>query len=128
MKQVIAFIFLLAFAMQTFSRAIIVWDYALNTKAYAKNCENKARPQMHCNGKCQMMKKLQEQEKKDQQNSERKAENKSELIFAYYNCTPTNNLIYTKISRQYPAKPAEKEIKISSAIFHPPAVARFFLA
>jgi len=78
---------------------------------------------MHCNGKCQMMKKLEQQEKKDQQNSERKAENKSELIFAFHSCTPTNNLIYKEVSRQYPVLPCEKERKISCPIFHPPAVA-----
>lgn len=31
-----------------------------------KRCENKARPQLHCNGKCQLMKKILEQEKKEQ--------------------------------------------------------------
>ncbi len=37
---------------------------------------------MHCNGKCQMMKKLQQQEKSDQGNPERKMENKIEVISA----------------------------------------------
>lgn len=37
---------------------------------------------MHCNGKCQMMKKLQQEEKKDQENPERKAENKNEITLS----------------------------------------------
>jgi hypothetical protein len=55
------------FTLQTFNSAIILLDYTINTKSYAVNCENKAHPQMHCNGKCQLMKKLQQQEKKDRQ-------------------------------------------------------------
>lgn len=34
---------------------------------------------MHCNGKCQMMKKLEQEEKNDQDNLERKSENKNEI-------------------------------------------------
>ncbi|KEQ28253.1 hypothetical protein N180_01060 [Pedobacter antarcticus 4BY] len=43
-------------------------DYYINTAKYANNCENKSRPKMHCQGKCQMMKKLidaEENEKKE---------------------------------------------------------------
>jgi hypothetical protein len=71
-KQLTAIFLMLAFAVQTFNRAVIVVDYYANTAAYAKNCINKARPAMHCNGKCQVMKKIQEEEKKDQENAERK--------------------------------------------------------
>jgi len=42
------------FFAQTFSNAVIVAGYYVNTGAYAKNCENKDKPWMHCNGKYQM--------------------------------------------------------------------------
>jgi hypothetical protein len=79
-KQVTAAILLLAFMTSSFCRSAIVLDYYTNAAAFAKNCENKARPKMHCNGKCQMMKKLKQEDKKDQNNPERKAENKNELV------------------------------------------------
>jgi hypothetical protein len=79
-KQVTAAILLLAFMTSSFCNAVIVLDYYTNTAAFAKNCENKALPKMHCNGKCQMMKKLKQEEKKDQNNPERKAENKNEIV------------------------------------------------
>lgn len=82
LKQVTASILLLAFMAGSFCRAVIVMDYYANTSVYAKNCENKARPKMHCNGKCQMMKKLQQQEKQDQGNPERKFDTKYEVFFA----------------------------------------------
>ena len=45
------FILLLAFVAQTFSKTFIVAGYYANTAAYAKNCENKAKTKMNCNGK-----------------------------------------------------------------------------
>lgn len=36
---------------------------------------------MHCNGKCQMMKKIQAEEKKDKEGSERKTDNKIDIQF-----------------------------------------------
>jgi hypothetical protein len=79
-KKITAVILLMAFATSTFCNAIIIMDYYTNTNAFAKNCINKARPAMHCNGKCQMMKKLQQEEKRDQRNSERKAGSKIQEI------------------------------------------------
>lgn len=57
-------------------------DYYTNTEAFAKNCENKDKPQLHCDGKCQMMKALNKEDKKDQENPERKAENKNEITLS----------------------------------------------
>jgi len=66
-KQITACILLAAFSLQMLSKGLVYIDYYTNTFSYAKNCINKTRPQMHCNGKCQMMKKLQQEEKKDSQ-------------------------------------------------------------
>jgi hypothetical protein len=65
---------LMAFLVQSFSRTWVVADYWLNTGYYAARCENKARPEMHCNGKCQMMKKIRAEERKDAENQERLSE------------------------------------------------------
>ncbi|CAN5756158.1 hypothetical protein BH11BAC4_BH11BAC4_22320 [soil metagenome] len=121
LKIITATIFLLAFASQTFYKAFIIFDYAANTRAYAKNCVNKARPKMHCNGKCQVMKKLQEEERKDAQNAERKSENKNENIlssksfFATTTASTTQQIIIT-----YPSLQAGKVKKMPRAVFHPP--------
>jgi hypothetical protein len=78
-KQSTALFLLIAFAATVFNRAEIVIGYYANTNSYAKNCVNKNLPMMHCNGKCQMTKKLQAEDKKDQQNPERKTENKDQV-------------------------------------------------
>jgi hypothetical protein len=121
-RQLTAFIFLAAFLAQTFSRTFVIADYYTNTSKYTKNCENKARPKMHCNGKCQMMKKLQQEEKKDQENPERKAENKNEIILStksFFANVPTQYLIDSKSKKLLPSSDG-KSIDRSFDIFHPP--------
>jgi hypothetical protein len=111
---------LFAFIAQTFNRALIVLDYYVHTAAFAKHCENKSKPAMHCNGKCQMRKQIKNEEKKDQQNPERKSENKNEVIssksfFISYSYSPQqlkkcyNDRFIISLSIPQP-----------SGIFHPP--------
>lgn len=121
LKIITALVFLATFTCQTFYKAFIVFDYAANTAAYAKNCENKSRPKMHCNGKCQMMKKLKEQEKKDAQNPDRKSENKNENILSSKSFFTNDLATFSPFEKkEFPRLPVAKEIKIARSIFHPP--------
>ncbi len=53
--------------IQTFSTFIIQADFFLNQSYIAKNlCVNRDKPQMHCEGKCYLTKKLNEQQNQDQ--------------------------------------------------------------
>lgn len=47
------------------SRGIILLSYYTNKQAYERYCVNKARPQLHCDGKCQLGKKLKAEEERD---------------------------------------------------------------
>jgi hypothetical protein len=120
MKKTVAFILLLAFAMDTFSRAIIFVDFYLNQSYLAaKKCENRYRPMLHCNGNCILAKKLRQQEKEDQKNPERKIENKNEVIssrsffVSYTDIVPINypehNIYLIK-----------RTVDRSFSVFHPP--------
>ncbi len=51
---------------QSMRKNIILISYLTNTEVYQKKCVNKARPKMHCNGKCQMAKKMQEEDNAEQ--------------------------------------------------------------
>jgi hypothetical protein len=121
-KQITSILLLLAFAIQTFSGGFVVLNYYTNTAAFAKNCVNKAKPKMHCNGKCQMMKKMQEEEKKDQQLPERKFENKIEVLSSksfFYSAATAFSVIASK------ATTVEKDCPltdISYSFFRPPQV------
>jgi len=95
-------------------------EYYTNTAAFAKNCENKAKPTLHCNGKCQMMKKMQAAESKQQQMPERKMDNKIEL----FSCKLSNyhfENIFSEISAQIVAIEKNHPLTdISLSLFRPP--------
>lgn len=78
---------------------------------------------MHCNGKCQMMKKLQEEEKKEQQNTERKAEFKNEIISSksfYATIVPASFIIKAP---QYFIANEINTTSMPRSLFHPPGMA-----
>ena len=119
-KPITAAVLLLAFMASTFCQAVIVAGYYANVAAYAKNCVNKARLQMHCNGKCQMMKKLQQEEKQSQENAERRAENKNELLAdkSFYQQLPL--LSSTVTGTRFFTYTENCPRSLQTGIFHPP--------
>lgn len=121
-RQIAAIVLLLTFAAYSFHQAVIVLDYYANTASFARACENKARPMMHCNGKCQMMKKLKEEEKKEGQNPTRKNENKDEVVYTNASVVAVANLSQNSSKRfyAYPDTPFPKGVYAS--VFHPPAL------
>ena len=122
LKQLTAAILLLAFMASSFCRTVIVLDYYANTAAYAKECINKARLAMHCNGKCQMIKKLEQEEKNDQDNLERKAENKNETQPANSFCSAT--FLQPEATRHVAAQIIiQKPVDRNYSLFRPPSAA-----
>ncbi len=121
-RQLTAALLILAFTGSTFCKSVIVLDYYTNTAAFAKACINKAKLQMHCNGKCQMMKRLEQEEQKDQDNPERKSENKNEIFFAnaFFNIT----LFQAAVAKQ-PLMPlvSKKPVDRSYTLLRPPGLA-----
>ena len=125
MKCVLVPILLLLMTIQTFSKWVVVIDYNLNRNYIAKNlCVNRARPKMHCNGKCQMMKKLAEEEK---QNSSNNSNNTSrikvqDLVFNDEMNKPVLPAL-TCIENCYNEEPPLIKYNAPTAsIFHPPAI------
>lgn len=73
---------------QSFSRGILVLEYKLNQAFITANfCENKAKPQLHCNGKCHLAKEIKKTEQHDQKLPDLLKE-KFE-VFHYYLALPT---------------------------------------
>jgi hypothetical protein len=121
-KKIITLMFLLSFAGQTFSRMVIIIDYYVNTGSFAKNCENKAIPLMHCNGKCQMMKKIKEENKKDQEYPLRKLENRNEVISSKSSFCTLHNLTPAPAFNFELILISGSVVDRSYSIFHPPAL------
>lgn len=122
-RAALSIVFLIAFAIQTFHRGEIVVSYYLNKDAYAKNCVNKGKPVLKCSGKCQMAKKILEQEKQEEQAPEQKLENKFQSLwsnshFALFGFHKTVSTLTYNLYRvkHLPSSPLE-------SIFHSPCVA-----
>jgi hypothetical protein len=104
----------------TFKRGVIVIDFLANQNYIAKNlCENRDKPQMNCCGKCQLKKRLNQENKKDSQLPTRKGVD--EVLFC------------SEISLSNSIQPVVKQIKHPRRakdfipntyfdIFHPPQV------
>lgn len=67
-KKLAIGIILIALIFQTFSLAMVKTDYLLRTESYAALCLNKDKPEMHCEGKCQMTRKMQQENDNDKNN------------------------------------------------------------
>jgi len=121
--KLIAVFFILSFFTHQFGKLAIVADYYANTSQYAKNCINKSRPKLHCNGKCQMMKKIQEQEKKEKEDAEKKNENKKDApIYFEQDIVKVNLFLDLKGKNKFQGFNSSKPIAHSCQIFHPPKV------
>jgi hypothetical protein len=57
--RILAYLLTALMLLQTFSQELVVLDYQVHKARITQLfCVNKARPQLHCNGKCHLAKKL----------------------------------------------------------------------
>jgi hypothetical protein len=112
----------MALLAQSFNKALIVADYLANTARYAQNCVNKAKPQKRCHGKCQMIKRLAAEEKKEGQNPERKPGGRPEPVLFHKPFADPADISNTLATLPGPnAKPVNTTLrKQHRDIFHPP--------
>jgi hypothetical protein len=81
-QRVFSIILLFTISMQMFSKLFIVVNYQLNkTEIARKYCENKAKPKMHCDGKCHLKKQLKKEEKREQTPFSKDSKEKIELQY-----------------------------------------------
>ena len=123
-KKVIASILLLAFLGQTFNQGWYGIGYLVQQKEYMKQCVNRYRPEMHCDGKCLLMKKIAAQEKKeDGQAPEMKYAGKIEVLSSKSFFVQSCSLQIIKDIYYYIPVNAGVPVDQPSSVFHPPAIA-----
>lgn len=110
---------------QSFQQWVVIGAFKLKQTWISNNtCENRFRPRMHCNGNCVLMKKLQQQEKEEQNAPPcLKLELNQVLVSSttFFATVPAAScrlqvFCYPDI---HPARPVDR----SQAIFHPPQAA-----
>jgi hypothetical protein len=122
-RRTTAFLLLVAFFAQAFNRYLLVFDYYVNPTVYIANCVNKDRPWMHCNGRCQLCKKLHQQDNtEDRQIPERRPGNgQSETLFRTASFIDFTTLqLVTTVTRRFPEIAAAKPVRMPRSLFHPP--------
>ena len=81
MQRILAFFLVTLMLLQTLGQEVLVVDYQLNkariTELY---CVNKARPMLHCNGKCHLAQQLRKAEGGDKKAPEMLAKVKYEVL------------------------------------------------
>lgn len=119
-RHLTTILLLAAFSIQVFNRAIVVADYYLNINAYIAKCENKATPEMNCEGKCVASKKMNDEEKKEQNSSLKTSSNEVICLKAAYSplLPQTHTLVRIFNKNICFCIPANH----GSEIFHPPAL------
>lgn len=95
LKHIIACFLLVIFVLQVTSKFIVVVDYWINKDYIAKNlCENKAKPKMHCDGKCHLAKQIDKQEKKEKPTKNSLKEKQASIYF----CSVKADFQFSEIS------------------------------
>ena len=74
---------------------------------------------MHCNGKCQLMKKLQQEQKKDQENPIRKTDTKKQVFYSS-SFVPDPDLKGSSLRKSYPFLLVKKTIDRNCTLLRPP--------
>jgi hypothetical protein len=122
LRRTAAFFLLLSFLAQTFSKYVLIADYCANTTAFTENCVNKDKPWMHCNGRCQLCKKMEQQENPDKQPPEKKSGNdKNDPLLIRSGFSDLAALFSMPSSTvRHPDRSSDGPIQMPKAIFHPP--------
>jgi len=125
MKCVLVPILIVLLLTQTFSKWLVVAEYNMNRNFIAQSlCINRAKPKLHCNGKCQMMKRMaQEENQNSSHNSGGPSKNKlQELVFSDEMSKPKLPLLsYVQILYNE-EPPILKHDSPIATIFHPPSL------
>ena len=120
-RPIIALSFIFIIACSVFSSNIISINFYLNQNYIASTlCENRDNPQLHCNGKCQLQKKLNQQEGKDKQIPDKRNESQIQIISSKTFFARLFAFIAFAVKKQFYSLVSCLHDLQSGSIFHPP--------
>jgi hypothetical protein len=120
-KHILAITVFLALLAQTFSKDLIVAHFYLNQSYITSHfCENKDKPQMHCNGQCHLKKTLQK-EARQEKNIFQNDKHDIVLFFGHEDIAPAISPTYF-IRPEYFTYNDKRKVNFPAAVFHPPTL------
>lgn len=112
----------LALIAQSFSRSLILADYMMNLETYKRNCVNKSKPMLHCNGKCQMLKKIKKQDGENSANVPAPKFNNLEVVLYSKTYFLSLDIVVEDNKKCYFSFNTAFSSYYSGSVFHPPTV------
>jgi len=117
--RLIAILLLFSSVSMNLSPLFVMAGFELNQNYIAAElCVNKDKPQLHCNGKCYLMKKLKQAEEKEQK-QERQLQKIQLQEPVYYTPVLFQQYDFTEIQLYIPVSTG-MPLSMVNSIFHPP--------
>ena len=109
-------------ASLVFNQSFIILNFHLNQSYITANfCENKNKPELACNGKCSLVKKLNAEERNEQNNPVNLKVLPAITLFAKSSFANYNRLFISISKQVLPNHMSGKPTDRSIPIFHPPS-------
>ncbi len=121
-KQIVTVFLVMIWLCQLSGRYVTILGFYMNQAYIAKNlCVNRSKPELHCNGKCHLAKKMSEEDKKDRENPDRKTDSSNEVFYTAIEEQNVLKPLFTSITHSW-VNPYCINIPIGqpSAVFRPP--------
>ncbi len=117
----IVIVLVMAIFAQSMSKGIILLSYFTNKQAYERYCVNKARPQLHCDGKCQVAKKIKAEEERDQKDPlKHSLSSELPLINQHHFVNIPAVIVFSTVRKDIIPLSTGTVRNLSASLFHPP--------
>lgn len=126
LRRFVCILLLLIIALQSFNKVGIILAFKVNQDYIAKAlCENKDKPQMHCNGRCVLAKKLKQAEQNEEKQRAQSQEKANVLFFCKMNRLKVEECLLSLQRRDFNSFYLRfKPSSFSNDIFKPPQLLR----
>lgn len=121
LKHTFIIFLMLALLAQHFSRVVVLADYMANMERYKKDCVNKAKPMLHCNGKCQVKKKLEAHDNEEKRSASSPKLAELDFVLSSKSFFPDIFDLVELYSTPQVAYHSDFTSAYTRAIFHPPS-------
>lgn len=121
LKTIFTYFLLFLFSIQSFEVLIITLNFKLNRDFYEEICENRDKPEMHCNGKCHLKKQVQESHQKESSKETGKQEREPSVFVPTCKISHSSPILYQVTTLLIQRQLLPSQIRYFD-IFHPPRI------
>lgn len=121
LKTIFTYFLLFLFSIQSFEVLIITLNFKLNRDFYEEICENRDKPEMHCNGKCHLKKQIQESRQKESSKETGKQEREPSVFVPTCKISHSSPILYQVTTLLIQRQLLPSQVRYFD-IFHPPRI------